>query len=143
MQLSRRIHCIDNKVFRHFPNDFYLGDQPIVSDGSERQTADEYSKASNKTNELKKRKKTKDGKKRKKKRKKPAREKSLSKSPTSRRLNETVVSQLDISCFAKALGKRLIKAPSIEHAYLAKYARFVLASRLRQFRSKIISRNQF
>ncbi|TGZ54063.1 Fibrillin-1 [Temnothorax longispinosus] len=112
--------CVDNTL-RRFRNDLYLGDQPIVPDRSKLQIAKDGLKALERIDDLKKRRKTKEGKRRKKKRKRPA--KSSSRLPTATRLNETVVSQLDISCFArKSLGKGLIKAPLIEHARPAKYA---------------------
>lgn len=120
------IHCVDNILWR-FRNDLYLGDQPIVLDRSERQIAKDRLKALERIDDLKKRRKTKEGKRRKKKRKRPAQAKS-SRLPTATRLNETVVSQLDVSCFErKILGKGLIKAPLIEHTRPAKYARFVAA----------------
>lgn len=55
--------------------------------------------------------------------KKRKKEKSLSKLPAARRLNETALSQLDISCFSKIFGKPSVSAPSIEHAVPIKYAR--------------------
>lgn len=114
--------CVD--TIRRFRNDLLVGDQPVAPDRSNLQIAKDRLKTPERIDDLKKRRKTKDGKKRKKKRKRPA--KSSSRLPTATRLNETVVSQLDISCFArKSLGKGLIKAPSIEHARPAKYARFV------------------
>ncbi|XP_029163192.1 fibrillin-1-like isoform X1 [Nylanderia fulva] len=105
--------------------DLYLGDEPveepIALPGVEFLGVKEYLRMSNNTDELKKpRNAQKDGKKKKRKRKKS---KSLSKPSTAKKLNETVVSQLDNSCFVKTRRKRLIKAPLIEHAYLAKYAR--------------------
>lgn len=120
--------CADN-ISRRFRNDLYLGDQPIAPDRGKLQIAKDRLKALERIDDLKKRRKTKEGKKRKKKRKRPAQAKSTSRLSTATRLNETVVSQLDVSCFArKILGKGLIKAPSIEHARPAKYARFVAVS---------------
>jgi len=118
-------HCVDN-ILRRFRNDLYVGDQPIVPDRDKVQIAKDRLKALERIDDLKKRRKTKEDNKRKKKRKRPV--KSSSRLPTATRLNETVVSQLDISCAArKILRKGLIKAPSIENARPAKYARFVVA----------------
>jgi len=111
-------------LLRRFRNDLYVGDQPIV--GSEEQIAGKQLEAAEWTDESKKnRGKTKEGKRRKKKRRKSAQGKSLSKLPAATRLNETVVSQLDINCFANALGKGRIRAPLIEHTSPVKYARSV------------------
>lgn len=119
---SRCVHRLDN-ILRRFRNDLYLGDQPIVPDRSKLQIANDRPKALERVDDLKKRRKTKESKRKKKKRKRPAQAKS-SRLPATR-LNETVVSQLDISCFAKKIrGKGLIKAPLIEHSSV-KYARFV------------------
>lgn len=142
-----KLYCIDDwyaDQVKHWRHDLYAGDQPIddqpMNDqpiflpGVKLRAAKEYLKAPDKTDELKKEpgKAQKDGKKKKRKRKKPTREKSLSKPPAAKRLNETMVSQLDVSCFTKTRPiRRLIKAPSIEHAYLAKYARLVFAYQVR------------
>lgn len=40
-------------------------------------------------------------------------------------LNETIMSRLDLSCFMKARRKGFAKAPLLENANPAKYARFV------------------
>lgn len=56
-------------------------------------------------------------------RKKRKKEKSLSKLSAARRLNETALSQLDVSCFSKIFGKPIVSAPFIEHAVPVKYAR--------------------
>lgn len=40
-------------------------------------------------------------------------------------LNETTAARLDLSCFMKARGKNLVKAPTVKHARPAKYERFV------------------
>lgn len=43
-------------------------------------------------------------------------------------LNETIMSRLDLSCIMKARRKGFTKAPLVENAYPAKYARFVHVS---------------
>jgi len=127
------VHCVDN-IYRRFRDDLYVGDQPIAPDRSKLQIAKDRLKTLERIDDLKKRKKTKEGKKRKKKRKRPAQAKSSSRLPTATRLNETMVSQLDISCVAKKiLGKGLIKAPSIEHARPAKYVRSVVHQTAEKF----------
>ncbi|KYM93760.1 Fibrillin-3 [Cyphomyrmex costatus] len=114
--------CVPNIITQRFRHELYVGDEPIAPDRSKVQIARDRLKALERIDDLKKQRKTKEGKKRKKKRKRPV--KSSSRLPTATRLNETVVSQLDISCAAKKiLRKGLIKAPSIEHARPAKYAR--------------------
>lgn len=112
--------CID--ILHQVRHDLYLGDQPIPYKNKP-QTATNPLKAMERIDELKNHRKTQESKKRNGKRnRKLAQRKSLSKLPAATRLNETAVSQLDISC-AKALGRRPTKAPLIEHAFIAKYAR--------------------
>lgn len=101
-----------------------FADQPIVSDESELQTTKEHLRTSGEIHKLKKRRSARDGRNKERKRRKPVRAKSLSKLSAAKRLNETVLSQLDVSCFAKIHGKKL-NVPAIENAYLAKYARLV------------------
>ncbi|KYM87211.1 Fibrillin-2 [Atta colombica] len=114
--------CVPHNIPRRFRNDLYVGDQPIVPDRDKVQIAKDRLKALEKIDDLKKRRKMKESNKKKNKRKRPV--KSSSRLSTATRLNETVVSQLDISCAArKILRKGLIKAPSIENARPAKYAR--------------------
>ena len=82
-------------------------------------------RARKRINELKKRRKAKE----RKQRLKQTGEKSPAESPlaTARAaaLNETIMSRLDLSCFMKARRKGFAKAPPLENAYPAKYARFV------------------
>lgn len=106
---------------RHFHRYLFRGDQPIVSESELQGITKKHLKTSDELYKLKKRRNAKDSKR---KTKKPARTKSSSKLPAARRLNETMMSQLDVSCFAKTRRKRF-KAPSIENAYLIKYARLV------------------
>ena len=117
------ISVSDNR-FRHFRNDLYLGDDPIsTTPASERgEKAKERLRARKRINELKKRRKAKE----RKQRLKQTGEKSPSESPLARAaLNETIMSRLDLSCFMKARRKGFAKAPPLENAYPAKYARFV------------------
>lgn len=117
---------------RHFRHDLFIGDQPTVPDG--RSEPRERLDAQERTNVPKKRgRANEDGKRRrrrKKKRRKPAQERSSSRAPGATRLNVTVASQLDVSCFSRAPGRGFIKAPSIEHAHPAKYARLARARRV-------------
>nr|XP_012149878.1 PREDICTED: uncharacterized protein LOC105663712 [Megachile rotundata] len=113
----------DNR-FRHFRNDLYLGDDPISTTPVGEKAARERLKARKRIGELKKRRKAKE----RKQRQKQVVEKSLAGSPlasTVSGLNETIMSRLDLSCFMKARKKGLAKAPPLENAYPAKYARFV------------------
>jgi len=104
-----------------------FSDQSIVSDESELQITKKHLKT-DEIHKLKKRRITRDSKNKERRRKKPARAKSLSKLSAAKKLNETVLPQLDVvSCFAKTPRKKL-KVPSIENAYLAKYTRLVFAS---------------
>ncbi|KAK1128171.1 hypothetical protein K0M31_002643 [Melipona bicolor] len=116
----------DNR-FRHFRNDLYLGDDPIflsTTPAAERgEKAKERLRARKRISELKKRRKAKE----RKQRLKQTGEKSPAESPlaTARAaaLNETIMSRLDLSCFMKARRKGFAKAPPLENAYPAKYAR--------------------
>lgn len=56
-------------------------------------------------------------------RRKLGQEESLSKVAGAGKLNETLASQLDISCTKKNPKRKSIKAPSIEHANKPRYAR--------------------
>ncbi|OAD54469.1 Signal peptide, CUB and EGF-like domain-containing protein 2 [Eufriesea mexicana] len=111
----------DNR-FRHFRNDLYLGDDPISTTPTEEKAARERLRARKRIGELKKRRKAKE----RKQRLRQAGEKSLAEStPATPRvaLNETVMSRLDLSCFMKARRKGFAKAPLLENAHPAKYAR--------------------
>lgn len=118
---------------RYFRNDLYLGDQSAVLKKGKVQTTKDYLKTQERIDGLKKWRRRNEGKQRKKKKKKKQngkkkQEKFLTKISNRMRLNETLVSQLDVTCFPKGSSKKdLIKAPLIEHAH-PKYARFVFTS---------------
>lgn len=89
--------------------------------------ARERLRARKRIGELKKRRRAKE------KKRKQIAEKSLSEPPPASAvaaLNETIMSTLDLSCFMKARKKGFAKAPQIENAYPAKYARFVSTLRI-------------
>lgn len=117
----------DNR-FRHFPTDVYLGDDPISAAGEERAARDRV-RARKRIGELKKRRKAKE----RRQRMRHGGEKSAVEPPPPAlpraALNETIMSRLDLSCIMKARRKGFTKAPPVENAYPAKYARFVSTSR--------------
>lgn len=90
-------------------------------DASDPRTAEDPFIAQEETDELKRYRKM-GGRKRK---KTGPRERFLSHFLVTAGLNETVLSQLDNSCFVKGFKKGQVKPPSIEHAYEPKYAKFV------------------
>jgi len=56
-------------------------------------------------------------------RKKLMREKSLSHLLVAAGLNDTVITQLDNSCFIKGFKREYVRAPIIEHTHQPKYVR--------------------
>jgi hypothetical protein len=107
------------RLMQRYP--FLHADQSATaSDASNPQTASDRSDVQEETDESKNRVKTE-------RRKKLAREKSLSHLLVAAGLNDTVISQLDNSCFIKRSKREYIRPPTIEYAHQPKYARFVIA----------------
>jgi len=109
------------RLMQRYP--FLHADQSTTApDASNPQTASDRSDVQEETDESKNRVKTES-----RRRKKLAREKSLSHLLVAAGLNDTVISQLDNSCFIKGSKREHIRPPTIEYTHRPKYARFVIA----------------
>lgn len=124
---SHNFYSHSDNRFRHFRTDLYLGDDPISTVAGEEKAARDRVRARKRIGELKKRRKAKE----RRQRMRHGGEKSAVESPPASprvALNETIMSRLDLSCIMKARRKGFTKAPPVENAYPAKYARFVHVS---------------